>query len=288
MTFISLLKFLKSMIKTLVFLLFSLSLICFTINGQNLKDNEGKRTGKWIIYKSKSSKDLKIEEGVFVKGRKEGQWIKYFEDGKTPKLKGSYSNNRPDGEFIRYYKNGKIKEKGSFSKSKLKGEYIRYYSNGKIEYIGNYNNLGEETGVVQYFHKNGNLSLEYTVKNKLLTGKLTRYFDDGSLESSISFSENGTIISAKTFQKKLPEKKIVIIVDKSGDPPYLKNPKTKGVQFNFFGYNKVYNENDEIWMDGIFKNGQLWDGKVYTYDKDGILQRVLVYKEGQYHSEGQL
>ena len=77
------------------------------------------------------------------------------------------------------------KEKGSFSKSKFKGEYIRYYSNGKIEYIGNYNNLGDETGVVQYFHKNGNLSLEYTVKNKLLTGKLTRYFEDGSLESSI-------------------------------------------------------------------------------------------------------
>ena len=41
-------------------------------------------------------------------------------------------------------------------------------------------------------------------------------------------------------------------------------------------------------MDGIFKNGQLWDGKVYTYDRDGILQRVLVYKEGKYNSEGQL
>mgnify|MGYP007006549811 CR=1 FL=1 len=48
------------MIKPLVFLLFSLSLICFTINGQNLKDKEGKRTGKWIIF---NSKDLKIEEG---------------------------------------------------------------------------------------------------------------------------------------------------------------------------------------------------------------------------------
>ena len=104
------------MIKPLVFLLFSLSLICFSINGQNLKDKQGKRTGKWIIYKSKSSKDLKIEEGVFVNGRKEGQWINYFEDGKATKLKGSYSNNRPDGEFIRYYKNGKIKEKGSYLK----------------------------------------------------------------------------------------------------------------------------------------------------------------------------
>ena len=51
------------MIKPLVFLLFSLSLICFTINGQNLKDKEGKRTGKWIIF---NSKDLKIEEGKII------------------------------------------------------------------------------------------------------------------------------------------------------------------------------------------------------------------------------
>ncbi len=276
------------MIKPLVFLLFSLSLICFTINGQNLKDKEGKRTGKWIIYKSKSSKDLKIEEGVFVKGRKEGQWIKYFEDGKTPKLKGSYSNNRPDGEFIRYYKDGKIKEKGSYSKSKFKGEYIRYYSNGKIEYIANNNNLWDETGVVQFFHKNGNLALEYIVKNGLLTGKLTRYFDDGSLESSISFSEDGNIIESKILEKKTPEKKIVNTRNNSDNPPNLKNPKTKGIKFNAFGYNKFYNDNDEIWMDGIFKNGQLWDGKVYRYDRDGILKRVLVYKNGKYHSDGQL
>jgi antitoxin component YwqK of YwqJK toxin-antitoxin module len=222
------------MIKPLVFLLFSLSLICFKVNGQNLKDKEGKRTGKWIIYKSKSSKDLKIEEGVFVKGRKEGQWIKYFEDGKTPKLKGSYSNNRPDGEFIRYYKNGIMKEKGSFSKSKLKGEFIRYYSNGKTEYIGNYNNLGEETGVIKHFHKNGNLALEYSVKNGLLTGKLTRYFEDGSLQSSISFSENGAQIASKTYEKTQSEKKILNTKVNSSSPPYLKNPKTKGIKFNAF------------------------------------------------------
>jgi antitoxin component YwqK of YwqJK toxin-antitoxin module len=273
------------MIKPLVFLLFSLSLICFTINGQNLKDKEGKRTGKWVIF---NSKDLKIEEGGFVNGRKEGEWVKYFEDGKAPKLKGSYSNNRPDGEFIRYYKNGKIREKGSFSKSKLKGEYIRYHSNGNIEYIGSYNNLGEESGVIQYFYKNGGLELEYTMKNAHLNGKLTRYFEDGSLKSSILFSEDGNIIESKILEKKLPEKKIVKTVNNTDNPPNLKNPKTKGIKFNSFGYNKVYNDNDEIWMDGIFKNGQLWDGKVYTYDRDGIVQRVLVYKEGKYHSEGQL
>lgn len=278
------------MFKPLAFLLLSLSFIGPRVCAQNLKDKDGKRTGKWIIYTSKSgsSKDIKVEEGVFINGRKEGQWIKYFEDGKAPKLKGSYSNNRPDGEFIRYYKNGQIKEKGSFSKSKFKGEYIRYHSNGNIEYIGNYNNLGEETGVIQYFHKNGNLALEYTVRNTLLSGKLTRYFEDGTLQASISFSENGGIIASKTFEKKLPEKKIGTTVDNTDNPPNIKNPKTKGLKFNAFGYNKVYNENDEIWVDGIFKNGQLWDGKVYKYDRDGILQRVLVYKNGKYHSDGQL
>ena len=278
------------MFKSLAFLLFFLCFIGPRVCAQNLKDKDGKRSGKWIIYtsKSESSKDLKVEEGVFIHGRKEGQWIKYFEDGKAPKLKGSYSNNRPDGEFIRYYKNGQIKEKGAFSKSKFKGEYIRYHSNGKIEYIGNYNNLGEETGIIQYFHKNGSLALEYTVKNEQLKGKLTRYFEDGALQASISFSENGEIIAVKTFEKKIPEKKIVNRVDNSTSPPKIKNPKTKGIKFNTFGYNKVYNENDEIWMDGIFKNSQLWDGKVYTYDRDGILQRVLVYKNGKYHSDGQL
>jgi antitoxin component YwqK of YwqJK toxin-antitoxin module len=50
----------------------------------------------------------------------------------------------------------------------------------------------------------------------------------------------------------------------------------------------VYNANDEIWMDGEFKNGQLYDGKVYDYDQDGILQKVRIFKNGKYHSEGQL
>jgi len=51
---------------------------------------------------------------------------------------------------------------------------------------------------------------------------------------------------------------------------------------------KVYNKNGEIWKDGTFKNGEIWDGKVYEYDEDGILQRILVYKEGKYYSDGQL
>ena len=51
---------------------------------------------------------------------------------------------------------------------------------------------------------------------------------------------------------------------------------------------KVYNKNAEISQDGVFKKGRLWDGKVYEYDSDGILLKVKIFKNGSYHSDGQL
>ena len=71
-------------------------------------------------------------------------------------------------------------------------------------------------------------------------------------------------------------------------PAISGTPRTKGVKFLPNGYNKVYNDDDEIWQDGIFKDGKLHDGKVYVYDRDGILLKVKVYKAGLYHSDGQL
>jgi hypothetical protein len=41
-------------------------------------------------------------------------------------------------------------------------------------------------------------------------------------------------------------------------------------------------------MDGQFKNSRLWDGKLYVYDSEGILLKIEIWKEGKYHSDGQL
>ena len=279
--------------------------IFFTIMGigtffislsQNLKDENGKRYGKWVIKggdrpNSGVPKDGKIEEGYFVNGRKEGEWIRYHKDGKTISLRGNYSNNRPKGEYKRYFKNGKLKEFGSFNEDQYKGILIRYHSNGKIAYQGNYNNSGKETGTIKYFYDNGNLALEYHAKNNSIEGKVIRYFEDGSLKESFIISTSGKILNAQIFQKlnksdsrtieKNQDKKIIY-------PPKIKNPNTKGLKFVPNGYNTIYNENDEIWMDGEFKNGQLWDGKVRDYDEDGILNKIRVFKLGIYHSDGQL
>jgi len=83
---------------------------------QNLKDEDGKKHGKWVVRgkdrpKSGYASNAIIEEGTYHHGRKTGVWIKYNKDGKTVKLKGNYVNNRPNGNYTRYFSNGKVKEK---------------------------------------------------------------------------------------------------------------------------------------------------------------------------------
>lgn len=54
------------------------------------------------------------------------------------------------------------------------------------------------------------------------------------------------------------------------------------------GYNKFYNDNDELWQEGCFKNSRLWDGKLYVYDRDENLVKIKVFKNGFYCADEQL
>jgi hypothetical protein len=88
-------------------------LLTQAVYGQNLRDEDGKKHGKWVVKgvdrpKSGFASNAIIEEGTYHHGRKTGVWIKYNKDGKTVKLKGNYVNNRPNGNYTRYFSNGKI------------------------------------------------------------------------------------------------------------------------------------------------------------------------------------
>ena len=56
----------------------------------------------------------------------------------------------------------------------------------------------------------------------------------------------------------------------------------------YSGKNKIYNSNDEVFIDATFANGKLMDGKIYIYDKYEILLRVEVFEDGAYCNDGQL
>ncbi len=275
---------------------FSALPVDFVINQDekiNKKDQKGKKQGKWVYYgKDRPSEgypnNAKIEEGTYKDDRKEGVWIRYYEDGVTPKIKGEYKNNRPEGSYVKHSPKGIVIEKGVFAQGKYTDSLIRYHENGQVEYQAFYNETGAEQGTVKYFYANGQLEYEYKTENGKPQGEAKRYYENGDVKEVISYDANGRITKSE-------QKEMVSTPVKVKDPevskekaPKVAQPRTKGAKFQPNGYNKVYNDNDEIWQDGEFKNGILWSGKVYEYDRDGILLKVKVYKEGVYHSDGQL
>jgi antitoxin component YwqK of YwqJK toxin-antitoxin module len=270
--------------------MFLLSLSSFA---QNLTDANGKKQGRWVILgKDKPGSgygsQVKFEEGDYKDGRKTGIWTKYYDDGKTPKIKGTYVNNRPEGLYYKYYSDGTLKEKGSLKLNLNFDTLTRYHENGNIEYQATYNSEGRENGTVKYYYSNGQLEFEYNASDGIPNGKATRYYENGDQKETIEFSATGELSQSVQIPAKNPIVKAQIVNSPTNPAPKATNPNTKGAIFLPNGYNKIYNDNNDIWQDGNFKNSMLWDGKVYEYDKDGILLKVKVYKNGTYHSDGQL
>ena len=294
------LKFRTMIFKKLILLLtvgiFSTSLV-FGGDDQggdiNKRDSEGRKQGKWIHFgKDRPAagypEEGKIEEGSYENDRKEGTWIKYQRDGVTRKLKGTYKNNRPNGPFIKYYANGVVKEKGTWGRGKYEDSLQRYYENGELEFSTVYDETGKEDGLVQYFYPNGQLEFEYTATNGIATGKATRYYENGDIKELINYNEDGSVGESEVKELINPPVKVNDPGQSAEKAPKINVIRTQGVEFKKNGYNKVFNEDAEIWQDGDFRNGSLWDGKVYEYDSDGILLKVKVFKNGVYHSDGQL
>ena len=134
------------------------------------------------------------------------------------------------------------------------------------------------------YHPNGQVEVEYETKNGVKTGKQIRYTESGQVKQITTYGPDGKILDKEDIEV-VEEVKVVTT---GGGGPSAIGADTKGKPFEKDGYNKVYNGDEELWMDGKFKSGKLWDGKLYKYDSDGILLKIEIWKNGKYHSDGQL
>lgn len=258
----------------------------------NQIDNQGRKQGKWIFLgKDQPEKGYpdegKISEGPFKDDRKNGEWTMYYKDGITPKTKGVFINNRPNGNFVRYHQNGKPREIGTFSKRKYSDSLQRFNEKGVKIYEANYDESGKESGKVVHYYDNGKPEFVYTAKQGMPTGKAYRYWPNGDVKEELTYDEHGSIEESSGLIERV---NIAVEVKnaKTENAKTAPEPDTSIDDFEPNGYNKIRNDDLELWMEGDFKDGLLWDGRLYVYDEDGLLLKVEVYKEGKYHSDGQL
>lgn len=266
-------------------------------DGINACPPEEIRNGYYVFYgkdrpESGIPENGKVEEGHFVNNRREGTWIKYHYDGITAKLKGTYENNRPHGKYEKFHPNGRLREKGSFERSHYVDSLVRYHENGNIQYKAFFNSMGKEHGRVQYFYLNGQVEYEYTSDNGLIVDTVYRYFPSGEVEE-IAVAQRTHPAHGIT-----PHNELKIVYSSEKEKQLPANPSSRPERspavtddltpsFDPEGYNTIYNTDGEVWQKGSFKKGSLWDGKVYIYDREGILLKIKVFKEGIYHSDAQ-
>jgi hypothetical protein len=104
----------------------------------------------------------------------------------------------------------------------------------------------------------------------------------------IEYNGDGSLKNSVEKEMERPKVQVTNPTVAAETAPKITKPIVKNGKFQPNGYNKVYNVEGEIWQDGDFKEGKLFNGKVYVYDRDGILLKVKVFKNGVYHSDGQL
>lgn len=217
-------------------------------------------------------KNAKVEEGNLVNDRKEGYWVKYFEDGTSVKLKGEFENNRPNGKYFRYYRNGVLKETGTFKNSVFVDSLKRYREDGSMEYEAFFNKDGKENGTVNYYYRSGKLEYTYLATDGKISNE-KRFNEDGSIAELSKDRQKPAVVETELFLKKIKAPGLTTEETSSG--------------FLADGYNKIL-KNNLVYQEGTFKNGLLYDGNVYVYDETKKLIQIEVYKEGFLHSYGLL
>ena len=282
------------------FIILVLISISCSLFAQNQTNEAGRKVGYWKLTGADKptpgyDESTVVEEGEFQDGRKVGLWKAYYPSGKL-KSEITHENGRPKGPYTTYYENGQIEERGNWVLNKNMGKFTRYYENGQVQQDFTFDETGKRNGVQKYYHENGQLMIEGNWNGGKEDGAVKEYYANGDLMSVRVF--NGGKMDAAKSQFKEASTPAVAVKD-DPEPVNDDNNKVKTTiavsqqeaapnigRFDSNGPHTLYNKNRQIHQKGIFKNGRLMDGKIYKYSKDGILETIEIYSNGQYVGEG--
>lgn len=259
----------------------------------NQVDEQGRRQGWWRIVgpvdqKPEYDPGILYEEGRYVDNKRTGKWKRYWPDGK-PRSEINYVKGFPKGEYTIYWRNGLPEEQGTWDLDRNTGTFKRWHQNGNLAQDFIFDDYGMRDGVQRYYHENGQLEVEVNIVKGREEGVLKRYYANGDLQETAVFSGGAVEAgSFKTFQPKGPVPEEPRSPEAKPAPAKNAEESPNTMAFSPDGWNTLYDGQHRLSQQGAFKKGRLWDGKVYKYDRNGILYRIEIYKQGRYVGKAQL
>jgi antitoxin component YwqK of YwqJK toxin-antitoxin module len=253
----------------------------------NRVDVHGMKQGWWKVTAPKVEKPdysngQLIEEGRYTDSKRIGRWKRYWPNGQVMS-EITYVSGRPKGEYRTYYPSGKVEEQGTWDLDRNTGTFKRWHPNGQLSQDFVFNQYGVRDGMQRYYHENGQVEVEVSINEGKEDGTLKRYYANGDVQQVAQF-DNGVINASNSKYIKPVHKVEAPKPDPAAKPAPARSTEdvTNAVVFRDNGYNTLYDKQLRITQQGDFRNGQLWRGKVYRYDKAGLLYRIEVYQDGRY------
>jgi len=259
----------------------------------NRLDDLGRKEGWWQLLAPLPEKvgyaaGAVVEEGRYTDNKRTGIWRHYWPNGKV-KSEITYAKGLPRGSYITYFEDGTKEEQGAWDLDRNTGTFKRWHPNGRLSQEFIFDQYGTRDGEQKYYHENGQLEADVTVKQGREEGKLKRYYANGELEETVDFAgSRADQASFKSYRPKqrVPEPK----PDKASlaAPAKTAQETTNATDFRAEGWNTLYNNEHRLSQQGEYRKGRLWNGKVYKYDRNGLLYKVEVYVEGKYAGKAQM
>jgi CHAT domain-containing protein/antitoxin component YwqK of YwqJK toxin-antitoxin module/tetratricopeptide (TPR) repeat protein len=182
-------------LKLLSFLMLLNHLLMAQVSAPNKLDQEGRRTGDWVIYYNKDMvpTDDQLSAVVYYladykKGIPQGFTKEYDMKGKLL-WEAELRSIDPDtihGWAIAYYANGNKQTEYHYEDGLMQGISTSYYESGAVKWQCNYTHDYPD-GLYREFHENGKLMREGPV----VMGKKNGYFE--------FYRDNGTLIKGVTY-----------------------------------------------------------------------------------------
>jgi antitoxin component YwqK of YwqJK toxin-antitoxin module len=251
----------------------------------NNVDGQGLRQGWWQVRGPKPDKPdytagKLIEEGRYANNRRTGPWRRYWPNGEVMS-EITYVMGRPKGAYATFYPDGKPEEQGTWDLDRNTGAFKRWHPNGNLAQDFVFDRYGTRDGEQKYYHENGQVELVVTIKQGKEDGTLKRYYADGELQETAQYHD-GVALSSKSFAPKKQAVEPVPAADAPQAPARQADETTNAIEFRPNGMNTLYDLQHRLAQQGEYRNGRLWNGKVYRYGKSGLLYRIEVYANGRY------
>jgi len=180
------------------------------LQGQNLVDDQGRKTGHWIV---EYPNGRTLYEADFVEGEPVGEMIRYYEKGavkarmlfepetERTRVRLFYENGKPsaDGLYMNQVKDsvwnyysefdGTVRIKESYRDGKLDGMTRKYYPGGEISEEVEWKQ-GVKEGSWKQYYENGVTRLSGNYKNDLLNGAYEVYFTNSTIKIRGNYLKN--------------------------------------------------------------------------------------------------